>query len=137
MKILENKKKDSKNIKSSERKSEEKEIKQVIIVRKDLNMSKGKIAAQCCHACLNAYEKSDAAIRKIWKKQGEKKIILAINNLEELLRMKSEAERLKIPSFLVIDAGKTELNEGTITCLALGPDYSEKIDKITGRLKTL
>lgn len=116
---------------------EKKEIKQVIIVRKDLNMSKGKIASQCCHACLNAYEKSNETIRKIWKEQGEKKVILAVENLEELLKIKREAKKLRIPSFLVKDAGKTELKEDTITCLALGPDYSEKIDKITGRLRTL
>jgi len=116
---------------------EKKEIKQVIIVRKDLNMSKGKIASQCCHACLNAYEKSNEAIRKIWKEQGEKKVILAVDNLEELLKIKREAQKLKIPSFLVRDAGKTEIKENTITCLALGPDYSEKIDKLTGKLKTL
>lgn len=117
--------------------NEKNEIKQVIIVRKDLNMSKGKIASQCCHACLNAYEKSYPSIRKIWKEQGEKKIILAVDNLDELLKIKKSAQKLKIPLFLVKDAGKTELEEGTITCLALGPDYSSKIDKITGKLKTL
>lgn len=116
---------------------ERREIKQVIIVRKDLNMSKGKIIAQCCHACLNAYENSNEKLRKIWRDSGEKKVILVVDNLEELLKIKNDAQKLKIPLSLVRDAGRTELEEGTITCLALGPDYSEKIDKITGKLKTL
>ena len=122
---------------AQQKKKEEKKIKQVIIVRNDLKMSKGKIAAQCCHACLNAYEKASEAIKRLWKKQGEKKVILKVDSLKELLEIKKGVESLKIPHFLVIDAGKTELESGTITCLGIGPDYSEKIDKITGRLKTL
>lgn len=113
------------------------EIKQIIIVRNDLNMSRGKIAAQCCHACLESYKKAKPIIKKKWEMQGQKKVILSVNNLRELLKLKQKTEKMKIPCSLIRDAGLTELKKGTITCLGIGPDLSKKIDKITGSLPNL
>jgi PTH2 family peptidyl-tRNA hydrolase len=113
------------------------EIKQVIIIRKDLKMSMGKAIAQACHASIEAYKSSDKKIIKKWEESGSKKVVLKVNSLEELLKIYEEAKKSGLVVSLIRDAGKTELEEGTITCIAIGPDYSEKIDKITGNLKLL
>jgi len=113
-------------------------FKQVIVVRTDIKMSKGKLAAQVAHAALGAFlEQKNELIKKVWLREGAKKVVLKIESLEELLKIKELAEASKLPNFLVIDAGRTELPEGTVTCLGIGPDYETKIDKITGHLKLL
>jgi len=113
------------------------EIKQVIVVRKDLKMSVGKIAAQCCHASLGAFENADKNIIKLWKKSGEKKIVLEAKNLDEIKELIKRAEKNGVNYFIVRDAGKTEVKKGTLTCVAFGPDYEKKINKITGYLPKL
>lgn len=114
-----------------------KEIKQVIVIRTDIEMSKGKMIAQACHASLEAYKASSSYFKRKWKEFGFKKIVLKVSNLEELLKIYQEAKKMKLPCAIIRDAGKTQLEEGTITCIAIGPHYSEKIDKITGKLKLL
>jgi len=110
--------------------------KQVIILRTDIGMSKGKIIAQACHASLNASKKaSDEAISD-WESEGSKKI--AVENDDESLHQKLEtAKTLQIPAALISDAGHTELEPGTQTALAIGPAESSKIDQITGDLKLI
>ena len=81
--------------------------KQVIIVRKDLKMSAGKTSAQCSHASVEATFKSDPEKLKRWRNQGMKKVILKVNSKEELLEYKKNAERYKLKTALVVDAGKT------------------------------
>jgi len=80
------------------------DIKQAIIINEDLGMSKGKTAAQSCHASLNAYLKSDTELRSKWKSSGSKKIVLKTeaSNFNEIMR---RAETLNIPCYKVIDAG--------------------------------
>jgi len=112
-------------------------MKQVIIVRTDLKMSKGKIAAQCCHACLGAFKKSDSSIIKKWESEGEKKVIVKVTSLEELFESKEIAKKNNISNYMVKDAGRTELPISTITCLAIGPDEDKIIDKVTKDLKLL
>ena len=112
-------------------------IKQAILIRTDLKMGKGKIATQAAHASLEAYKKADKNIIKKWEEEGSKKVVLKVSSLKELLKFKKKADQLKIPYALIIDAGLTQLKKGTITCLALGPDEEEKIDKITKKLKLL
>ncbi|MFH8080562.1 MAG: peptidyl-tRNA hydrolase Pth2 [Candidatus Aenigmatarchaeota archaeon] len=109
--------------------------KQVIVLRKDLKMSKGKAAAQACHAAVHSFELTKKDVREKWKLFGSKKVVLAVNGEEEILKIYEQAKKEKIPSFLVKDAGLTELKPGTITALGLGPVEEEKVDKITGRLK--
>jgi len=112
-------------------------FKQVILIRKDLNMSTGKIAAQSCHASLSSYKKADKLNIKKWDLSGQKKVVLEINSENEILKIYDKVKGAKIPNFLVKDAGLTELEPGTITALGIGPDDEKKIDKITGSLKLL
>ncbi len=109
--------------------------KQVIVLRKDLKMSKGKAAAQACHAAVHAFEKTKWRVIDKWKNEGCKKVVLAVNSEKEILEIYEKAKENKIACFLVKDAGLTELKPGTITALGIGPDKEERIDEITGHLK--
>lgn len=111
------------------------ELKQVILIRKDLNMSKGKIAAQAGHACVDATLSSNKKLIDSWKKQGMKKIALKVENEEELLTYLKKAEEQGLIFSLIVDAGHTEVDPGTKTCGAIGPAPESLIDKITGDLK--
>ncbi|BDH80058.1 MAG TPA: aminoacyl-tRNA hydrolase [Methanothermobacter sp.] len=112
-------------------------MKQVIIIRTDLKMGKGKIAAQACHASIESYKRTTPEKVKKWENEGSKKIILKVENLEELMEIYEALKKTKIPHYLVRDAGHTQLPPGTITALGIGPDDDEKIDKITKHLKLL
>lgn len=112
-------------------------MKQVMVIRADLNMGKGKMAAQACHASLGAYKRSDEKIIKKWELEGEKKVVVKVQSLRELYEIYEIVKNTDIPSYLVQDAGRTELPKGTVTCLGIGPDDDEKIDKITNELKLL
>ena len=114
-----------------------KEFKQVILVRKDIKMSKGKIAAQVSHASVGALLKSHKDDIKKWKDQGMKKVVLVVDNEKELLKYKEDAEDAGLVTSLVTDAGRTEVMPGTMTCLGIGPHPVEKIDPVTGKLKML
>ena len=108
----------------------------VILVREDLGLSKGKTAVQCSHAAAEAVLKSNKEKINEWKKFS-KKVVLKVDSENDLLKYKKEAEKSKLVTALIRDAGLTEIPENTLTCLAIGPDDDEKIDKITGKLKTL
>lgn len=112
-------------------------MKQVILVRLDLNMPKGKLAVQCAHASVESVHNSAKNIISDWKSQGSKKIVLKVKDLNELLDYEKKAKRMGLKTALITDAGRTVFTEPTITCLAIGPDSEEKIDKITGKLKML
>jgi PTH2 family peptidyl-tRNA hydrolase len=109
--------------------------KQVIILRKDLEMSVGKKCVQCCHASLGAYRKTKKPVIDKWLKNGEKKVIVSVSSKEEIMRLYKKSKENKLPCFLVKDAGLTELKPGTITALGIGPEEDKKIDKVTGELK--
>ncbi len=111
--------------------------KQVILVREDLKMSAGKTAAQACHACVETVLRSDQNIVEAWREQGMKKVILKVKDEKELHEIEKQAKKEKLTAALVRDAGHTEVKAGTITCLGIGPDKTEKIDKVTGKLKLL
>jgi PTH2 family peptidyl-tRNA hydrolase len=113
------------------------ELKQVIIIRNDLRMSKGKIAAQASHASVDCLLKSHKDLVEEWRSQGMKKIILKADNLEEIMQYKKQAEDAKLAVCVIKDAGQTEVKPGTITCIGIGPDDEKKIDKITGHLSML
>jgi len=110
-------------------------MKQVILVRDDLKMPKGKLAAMVAHACLEAALKSNKL--KEWQSKGTKKIILRVKDKEELLYYYELAKKNKLTNALIKDAAKTFFKVPTITCLAIGPDKEEKIDKVTKELKIL
>lgn len=112
-------------------------FKQVIVVRSDLKISRGKWAAQTAHAslscCLKVLDKYKNWF-DAWQKIGQKKVVLKVDSLEELLKIKDKAKELRVPYDVVKDAGLTEIPPGTITCIAIGPAPSGVIDKITGDL---
>ena len=112
-------------------------MKQVIVVRADIKLSRGKLAAQCSHASYASAKKTKNSIRDVWEKEGQKKVILKAKDLSELIRLKEKCEKLRLPFSLISDAGLTEVKEGTITCLGIGPDDDKKINKVTGSLPLL
>ncbi len=114
--------------------------KQVIVVRADLKMSRGKMAAQAGHAAVSA---ADEARRmhpqwwQAWLGEGQCKIAVKVRSEKELVRLEEEAKDLGLPSALICDRGLTELPPDTLTCLGIGPAPSEKVDKVTGKLSLL
>ncbi|MFH1439857.1 MAG: peptidyl-tRNA hydrolase Pth2 [Candidatus Woesearchaeota archaeon] len=117
-------------------------LKQVILVRTDLKMSKGKIAAQCSHASvetvLKALKKKDSEkLVKEWRQEGMMKIVLKVASEKELYKYIQQAKDNNMITATITDAGHTFVAPGTITCGCIGPDEIEKIDKITGELKVL
>ena len=116
------------------------EYKQVIVVRTDLKMGRGKLCAQVAHASLGAAEvamREHAEWYEAWKREGQKKVVVRGEGQEHLGRLFEEAKKLRIPCFLVRDAGLTQLPPGTTTALAIGPAPEEKVDRITGELRLL
>lgn len=112
-------------------------MKQVIVMRTDLKMGKGKIAAQACHACLNCYKKADKSDLKKWEMEGQKKVVLKISSEKELLELNTLIKQTSLPSSLITDAGHTQIEPSTRTCLGIGPGSDEEIDRLTGHLKLL
>ena len=133
--------------------------KQMIVVRRDLKMRKGKIAAQAGHACVNAVLMAlskENLLDKIsfdeegitltgavdenipvcqWILHGEAKICVYVDSEEELLEIDRKAKEAGILSALIQDAGHTEFHgEPTFTCLAFEPHFPEKVDPLTGGL---
>ena len=115
------------------------EIKQVIVVRTDLEMGKGKIAAQVGHACVLGAEhvrKSHPNWFEEWW-SGQEKVVVKVSGIKELQEIKQAAIELGLPWSEVTDAGHTQLAPGTTTCISIGPAPENLIDKITGDLKLL
>lgn len=127
--------------------------KQVIVMRKDLNMRKGKMVAQGAHSSIafltNKMKKNISNPEALWwvnLTQAEKewingsffKVCVGVDSEKELLDILEKARSMGVEAQLITDQGHTEFNGvPTNTCLALGPDYSSKIDTITGNLKLL
>ena len=68
-------------------------MKQVIVVRNDLKMGKGKLAAQCCHACLGSYEKVNSSVIRRWESEGSAKVVLKVSSLDDLFVIKLNINR--------------------------------------------
>ena len=117
--------------------------KQIVVIRADLNMGKGKLAAQSIHAALSAYKK--ATMNKeyktkadAWEKSGGEKVVLKVQSEEELFEYFEQAKRVGIPCGEIIhDAGHTQLEPGTATCFATLPWEEAALDKNFGTLKLL
>jgi PTH2 family peptidyl-tRNA hydrolase len=112
-------------------------MKQVIVVRMDVGMGKGKLAAQVAHASLSAYEDADRRTRNAWKGGGQKKVVVKANSERELFELADVAERKGLPNAIVRDAGHTQLEPGTVTALAVGPGEDDVVDEVTGDLSLL
>jgi PTH2 family peptidyl-tRNA hydrolase len=114
--------------------------KQVIVMRNDLKMSRGKIAAQAGHAAVSAAEEARKKCSDWWKAwiaEGQCKIAVRAESEDELLELERKAKRSKLPTALIVDRGLTELPPDTVTCLGIGPAPSIQIDAITGKLPLL
>jgi len=115
-------------------------IKQVIVVRKDLGMGTGKIAAQVGHACVLGAEhvrKSNREWFDTWETSGQEKVVLKVSSLSELEDIKKRAIDTGLPWSEVTDAGHTQIEPGTVTCISIGPAPEETIDNVTKDLKLL
>ncbi len=116
------------------------EYKQVILIRTDLKMGAGKKCAQACHASVSASDLVRTKNKKDWKNwmnTGQKKVVLKVSSMEEMLDFYNRLLKEKIPCYLVNDAGLTQLPQGSTTALGIGPALSSQIDQITGELKLL
>ena len=111
------------------------EYKLVVLVRKDLNLPKGKLAAQVGHAAVDTVAKAEPSLVSKWKADGGKKVVLYVENEKELFLYKQKAEDVGLTTKVIQDAGHTVVAPGTKTCLGIGPDEEGKIDAVTGNLK--
>lgn len=119
------------NLKKRKKKMEDEEIQQYIVVRKDLKLGKGKLAAQVAHASLQSFleaEKINKEITQKWLNSGAKKIVVKVENEEELKRLFAAFKFKNIPCALIEDAGLTQIPRGTITALGIGPWYKKDLD---------
>lgn len=118
-------------------------MKQVIIVRTDLNMRKGKMIAQGSHASVNAiyrFIRDNHPLKNTierWFQDGQTKIVVGIDSEEGLKQLYNQAQAAGLISSYIVDAGKTEFKQPTATAVAIGPADANVIDKITGNLKLL
>jgi PTH2 family peptidyl-tRNA hydrolase len=116
------------------------EYKMIIAVRTDLKLTPGKMAAQVAHAAVNcsfAAKKKHPVWYRKWYGEGQKKVVVKVASLSELVELKMAAEHSGLTCSLIIDAGHTELPPGTTTCLGIGPAPEELVDKVTGELKLM
>jgi peptidyl-tRNA hydrolase, PTH2 family len=111
--------------------------KQVILVRADLKLPKGKLAAQAAHASVDAVLKSDSNMVKSWREEGMAKIVVKVKDEKELIKYFQLAKDSNLKASLITDAGRTVIAPGTKTCVGIGPDEEEKINQITGELSLL
>ncbi len=114
------------------------EYKLVIVVREDLKISPGKMAAQVGHAavsCALKAKESDGKLFKRWMDEGQRKVVLKIADLSGLDMLEGKAKSAGLITSRIIDAGLTEIPPGTATCLGIGPSVEGEVDRITGHLK--
>lgn len=112
-------------------------FKQVIILRKDVGMDRGKLIAHALHAAIGSMRRVDDETLEKWELEGGKKIVLKVDSLKDLKDIEGKLKKVKIPYFLVKDAGLTQLKPGTVTALGIGPAKEKEINRITGKLKLL
>lgn len=140
------------------------ECKLVLVVRTDLGMTKGifpsysscgvqvltvwatgKIAAQCSHATLACFKalsraapgSAESQILRRWEKYGQAKIALQIKSEDEVLELRRKARNAGVTAEVIHDAGRTQIESGSLTVLGVGPAPKSQVDQITGHLKLL
>ncbi len=112
--------------------------KMALVVRTDLGMGKGKIAAQVAHAAVDAVLASiETASTTAWLDDGQPKVVLRVPDTTALLRICADAEAAGLTARCVEDAGRTQVSVGTLTCCAIGPAPAIEIDAVTGSLQLL
>lgn len=116
------------------------EYKIVVLVRTDLDMGKGKIAAQVGHASVELALRAQKMDRKAfdtWMSNGQRKVVLKVANKDEMIRYMNEARSSGLYTCMITDAGRTQVDPGSQTCVGIGPAPESEIDKVTGSLKML
>jgi len=128
---------------------EKTKIKQVIVMRHDLKMRRGKQIAQGSHAsmsfiCRRLQEAGSVSlddfseVERTWLTGAFAKVCCRVDSEEELMEIHDKALEAGVEVHLITDSGKTEFHgQPTNTCLAIGPDEADKIDEITGHLQLL
>lgn len=114
------------------------EFKMVLIVRNDLKMGKGKVAAQCSHAAVSAYkqvQRRNPELLKQWEYCGQPKVVLKAPDEDALMQLLMDAKRLGLTVSLIQDAGRTQIAPGSQTVLGIGPGPADVVDKVSGHLK--
>jgi PTH2 family peptidyl-tRNA hydrolase len=116
------------------------QFKQVIVVRRDVKMGTGKLAAQVAHAAVMGSENVKSFKRDwfdFWFREGQAKVIVKVTTIEELMEIKNQATEMYLPVVQVQDSGLTQIPSGTITCIGIGPAPSKLVDRVTHNLKLL
>jgi len=118
--------------------SDDQDMKMMLVVRNELKMGKGKAAAQCAHATLGAYKQARRKcpdLLHIWEATGQPKIAVKVETEADLQLLLGKARSLGLVSYLVADAGRTQIAAGSQTVLAVGPGPGNLVDQVTGGLK--
>lgn len=116
------------------------ELKMVLVVRQDLKMGAGKIASQCAHAATGIYSElmeSHRSLLRKWELCGQAKIVVTCKNQQEMNKLRDAAESIGLPTFIVADAGRTQVSAGSNTVLAIGPGSKSAVDSVTGKQRLL
>ena len=128
----------------------EQKTKQVIVIRKDLKMRRGKEIAQGAHAAMvwltlrlhgDRYDRlvlsgAFTEAEEQWLKGNFRKIVVQVQTLEDLIKVQQAADDAGLVNRMVYDAGLTEFHGiETATALAIGPDYDDRIDPVTRDLE--
>eukprot|EP01064_Diplonema_japonicum_P006248 TRINITY_DN1416_c0_g1_i1.p1 TRINITY_DN1416_c0_g1~~TRINITY_DN1416_c0_g1_i1.p1 ORF type:complete len:215 (+),score=59.50 TRINITY_DN1416_c0_g1_i1:50-646(+) len=121
------------------------EMKMVLVVRKDLKMGTGKMCAQCCHATLGVVERIYTTTNndtwmswyRTWSRRGCTKIAVKANSEKDLVDVQSKARALNVPTYLVRDAGRTQIEAGSKTVISVGPAPISKVDELCSHFKLL
>lgn len=127
------------------------ETKQVIVIRKDLKMRRGKEIAQGSHASMafltNKLRQPDntrvqnfgyihlSDVERAWLDTSFVKVCVRVDSEEELFAVARKARELGVHVEMIQDAGRTEFKEPTYTACAIGPDYNDRVDAVTGGLQ--
>ncbi|KXN83558.1 putative peptidyl-tRNA hydrolase 2 [Leucoagaricus sp. SymC.cos] len=114
--------------------------KMVLVVRTDLGMTSGKIAAQCGHATLACYKalvKKNPKLVSHWERTGQAKIALKASSENQLIELEAIAKSLNLCARSIHDAGHTQVEAGTRTVLGIGPAPVQLVNEVTGKLRLL
>ncbi|GAQ84675.1 Peptidyl-tRNA hydrolase II (PTH2) family protein [Klebsormidium nitens] len=120
--------------------SDGQEMKMVLVVRQDLKMGGGKIAAQCSHAAVGTYhdlQRQNRALLSKWEACGQPKIVVLCKDMREMGQLEGKASRAGLPTHVITDAGRTQVAAGSKTVLAVGPGPKSVVDAVTGHLKLM
>ena len=119
------------------RRDRQEEAKVVVVVRADLNMGRGKIASQVAHACLSASRGCPPPLRRDWESHGEPIVVVQCRGPKALMEIFMHAHEKGLAAHPIFDAGRTQVRDGEMTCLALGPAPRSQVDEVSGKLKLL